>query len=64
MPSLRTFELGVPADGYEATYDLILVTGFDDAAGLKAYAEHPVHQEVAAYIGKVRTERVCMDYEV
>ena len=37
VPSLRTFELGGAADGLETTYDLILVSSFDDAAGLQAY---------------------------
>ncbi len=64
VPSLRTFELGGAADGLETTYDLILVSSFDDAAGLQAYVEHPVHQEASAYIGQVRVERVCMDYLV
>ncbi len=64
IPSIRTFELGQPGEGYEATYDLILISTFDDAAGLQEYIEHPVHQEAVAYIGQVRETRACMDYAV
>jgi hypothetical protein len=30
---------------------------------LETYQEHPEHKRVAAYIGKVRTDRACVDYE-
>jgi len=64
VPSIRGFELGAAAEGYETTYDLILVSTFDDAAGLADYIRHPVHQDAVAYIKDVRIDRICMDYEV
>ncbi len=64
VPSLRGFELGRASEGYETTYDLVLVATFDDLAGLQAYVTHPVHQAALAVIGPVRDQRMCMDYEV
>ncbi len=64
VPSVRGFELGRPAEGYEATHDLILISTFDDKAGLQDYIDHPVHQDVVAYLSQVRQTRAVMDYEV
>jgi len=30
---------------------------------LEVYISHPEHQKVAAFIGKVRSERAAIDYE-
>lgn len=64
VPSVRGWELGRATEGYEASHDLILISTFDDAAGLKAYIEHPVHQDVVEFLGKVRDQRVVIDYEI
>jgi hypothetical protein len=64
VPGMGAFEPVIGADPYEHTYDLVLYSEFDDLAALAAYAGHPDHVAVAQFIGKVRTERACMDYEV
>lgn len=64
VPGIRALEVAVGADPLEHTYDLVLTSEFDTVADLQAYAAHPAHQAVAQFIGKVRTERACMDYEV
>lgn len=64
VPGLRTLEVAIGADPLEHSYDLALYSEFDSVESLKAYVVHPRHQAVAQFIGKVRTERVCMDYEV
>lgn len=64
VPSLRAMSAGsntlFPGDNW----DLVLVADFDDAEGLAAYAVHPVHEKVAAFIGSIRADRVAVDFEV
>ena len=50
--------------GLEATYDVVLYSEFDSKESLDAYADHPVHVAVKPFIGAVRLERQCMDYQV
>ena len=64
VPSLRAMSAGANTLFPGENWDLVLVADFDDAAGLAAYATHPVHEEVAAFIGSVRAERVAVDFEV
>lgn len=56
------FEVGIRADGLEATCDVVLVSRFTDEAALAAYQEHPVHQEVAAQLGQLRSGRHVLDF--
>jgi quinol monooxygenase YgiN len=62
IPGLLAIEVGVNVDRSDAAYDLVLYSEFTDEAALQAYQVHPEHQKVAAFIGKVRTARVLVDY--
>lgn len=64
VPGLRTLEPVIPVDGFEHSYDLVLYSEFDSVEALQAYATHPDHVAVAQFITEVRTERICVDYEV
>ncbi len=64
VPSLLAMSAGANTLFPEQNWDLVLVADFADAAGLSAYAVHPVHEEVAAFIGSVRSDRVAVDFEV
>lgn len=64
VAGLRTLEPVVPVDGFEHSYDLVLYSEFDSVEALQAYATHPDHVAVARFITEVRTERICVDYEV
>ena len=55
MSGIVEFRLVRPQPGMEASFDLMLDSAFTDADALRAYATHPAHQEVGAYIAKVRT---------
>jgi hypothetical protein len=63
VPGIGTFEVALAAPGLEATYDVVLYTEFADAAALAAYQHHPAHVAMKPFIGAVRLERQCMDYE-
>ena len=60
---MRMLEVAIAQPGLECTYDLVLYAEFDDAAALDAYQNHPQHLAVKPFIGAVRLERQCMDYQ-
>lgn len=45
-------------------YDIVLDSEFKNLNDLKTYAEHPEHLKIAAFVGKVRTARAAIDYEI
>jgi hypothetical protein len=64
VPGLLALEPVVPVDPFEHSYDLLLYSEFESAEALNAYATHPDHVAVGKFITEVRTERVCVDYEL
>ena len=62
VPTLREIEAGVDITRSERSYDLALITRFDDEAGMDAYQVHPAHQEVVAYIRSVAMGAVAVDF--
>lgn len=48
----------------EGHWDVALVSEHDDNAALEAYQAHPAHQEVAAWIGTVVSDRAVVDYSL
>jgi hypothetical protein len=65
IPQLRKIEVGINhPDAPDGNYDLALYSEFDCMADLDTYQVHPEHKRVAAFIGKVKTSRACVDYEV
>ena len=62
-PGMRMLEVAIAQPGLECTYDLVLYAEFDDADALDAYQNHPQHLAVKPFIGAVRLERQCMDYQ-
>ena len=63
VPGTLKFEVALAQPGLEATYDVVLYSEFDSKQSLDAYADHPEHVAVKPFIGAVRAERQCMDYE-
>ncbi len=64
VPGMLKLEAAVATPGLEATYDVVLYTEFVDKAALDAYQDHPTHVAIKPFIGAVRSERQCMDYEL
>ena len=44
-------------------FTISLICDFDDIDGLNAYQVHPAHVEFAKFLGTVKTDRACIDYE-
>ncbi|HEY1058720.1 MAG TPA: Dabb family protein [Limnobacter sp.] len=64
VPGILEFEVALGGQGLECTYDVALYSVFENKAALDAYAVHPTHEAIKAFIGEVRSARQCMDYEV
>lgn len=45
-----------------SSHDLCLITEFDTAEELKAYATNPDHVKVATFVRSVTCNRACMDF--
>lgn len=64
VPGILKFEAVLAQPGLESTYDIVLYSEFADKAALDAYQEHPEHVAIKPFVGAVRAERQCMDYEI
>lgn len=62
VPGLKAAYV-VTAPISSSTHDLCLITEFDTAESLKAYATNPDHVKVATFVRSVTCNRACMDYE-
>ncbi len=62
IPTLRSIELGENFSDEARAMDLALTARFDDRDGLAAYAVHPVHRAVIAYIQTVVAYTRVVDY--
>ena len=56
IPGLLSIEVGIDELHTERSCDFGLITRFNSAADLAVYQDHPVHQEVLAFI-RPKTER-------
>ena len=48
----------------DRTFDLVLFSSFDSLEDLRAYQEHPAHQQVVSFLRSVQIERAVIDCEV
>lgn len=62
VPTLLAIEAGVDITRSARSYELALITRFDDQAGLDAYAVHPAHQEVVSFIKARAGGAVAVDF--
>lgn len=50
-------------DAPESNYTIALICDFESIDDLNAYQVHPAHVEFGKFIGMVKTNRACIDYE-
>jgi hypothetical protein len=63
IPGLIKFEIGVDFGQTEASFDVALYSEFTDRDALAHYKNHPEHLAVADFIGKIRRNRIVVNYE-
>ena len=64
IPEIVKLEVGIDILGTNQSYDVVLVSEFKNLEELDTYAKHPEHVKVGEFVGKVRKDRVAVDYEV
>lgn len=64
VPSVRALELHRNELFDGANFDLTLIADFDDEDGLEAYASHPEHLPVIAYMRAATAARAATDFRV
>ena len=64
VQELRNGEVVINSkDAPESNYTISLLCDFDSIDDLNAYQVHPAHIEFGKFIGTVKTDRACIDYE-
>jgi hypothetical protein len=62
IEEIRAFEVGRDVIRSERSYDLALVSSFDDLDALQRYQVHPEHQAVVAKVRQLCDSVVAADY--
>lgn len=63
IQELKYIEVGVNYDLNAKSYDICLITHFNNLDDLETYRIHPEHVKVAELIGQHAVERAAVDYE-
>ena len=64
IETLKTIEIGSDFLESERSYDIVLITQFDNPEGLKVYARHENHLPVVKIMQSLCTSSVVVDYEI
>lgn len=62
IETLKSMEVGIDVSHSERSFDMVLVSKFDDQAGLDVYAPHSDHQAVVSVIKEVTSMSKVVDY--
>lgn len=62
IEEIREFRFGTDVIHSERSYDLGLVSSFDDLDAMKRYQVHPEHQKVIAIVKAITASVVAVDF--
>ncbi|MDD2829655.1 MAG: Dabb family protein [Sulfuricurvum sp.] len=62
IETLKSMEVGIDISKSERSFDLVLVSTFEDQEGLDFYVPHSAHQEVVSVIKEVTSLSKVVDY--
>ncbi|MFQ5428094.1 MAG: Dabb family protein [Thermodesulfobacteriota bacterium] len=63
VPSLKALTVGEDVVQGERSYDVGIIAGFEDLAGLESYRSHPEHVIVANRLKEISESIVALDFE-
>lgn len=61
--TLHSMEVGIDISRSPRSFDMVLVSQFEEQAALDVYATHPAHMEVVSVIKEVTNLSKVVDYE-
>jgi len=64
IETLRFLEIGLDFKESERSYDILLITHFENKAGLEVYASHPNHLPVIEKMRELCSSSVVVDYVI
>lgn len=63
IKELKYMEVGVNYELNAKSYDMVLISHFNNPEDLDKYRVHPEHQKVVARFAETAAERAALDYE-
>ena len=63
ISELKYLEVGENYELEAKSFDLALISHFENLDGLEAYRVHPEHQKVVSYVGEVTEARAAVDFQ-
>ena len=60
---IKTYDVGIDVLRSERSWDLVLVSSFDDLDALERYRVHPRHEAVARHLVEASEVRASVDFE-
>lgn len=63
IEAIRSLTTGLDVLGDAGAAHLVLITTHDDVPGLRAYQQHPVHQEFGRWLAPVLAAKTVVDFE-
>ena len=63
IEAIRSMRTGLDELGDPGAAHLVLITTHDDLVGLRAYQDHPVHQEFATWVVPRLAAKTVVDFE-
>lgn len=63
IPEIISLSVGINEKPGDAASDIVLMSSFADWDALRHYVEHPAHQAVVAFVGRIVSERRVVDFE-
>ena len=64
IKEVKHLDVGINFNPAPHAYDLALYSEFSSKEDLLTYTNHPEHQRVVEHLGRVRAQRIVVDYEV
>lgn len=64
IPGMLSISAGADILRTERSWDLVLVTEFEDMAAMQGYQTHPAHVAVAGELRAAASELAAVDFEV
>ncbi|MGK5092987.1 Dabb family protein [Deltaproteobacteria bacterium TL4] len=64
IETLRDIEVGRNFTESERSYDIVIITHFDNLEGLNTYQDHPKHLPVIQTMRELCSSSVVVDYEI
>lgn len=63
IEAIRSIVAGVDMLGDSGAAHLVLISTHDDVVGLRAYQDHPVHQEFGTWVNARTAAKTVVDFE-